>query len=832
MKSSIQSTKPRLSLWQRCVRSGLMSVALALVAQTSTHAQTDLPIYTDAPLSGGWGDWSWASHDLASTAVVHTGSTAIAVNPAPYSALALQHDPFNTTGYGNVTFWINGAAGGQTIRVSATADHNGLAAGVSVGPLAANTWQQVTIPLASLTADALTNFTGFWFQEWSGVDQTTNPLYIDDVVLTGSVPTIPPPPLNGGMALYEDAFVNGWQDWSWASINSANTNPVNTGTSSIAVKAAPSTALRFHHAAMDSSSYTSLTFWINGGNYGGQLLTLNGLLSGTAQMGVPLPPLLANTWQKLTIPLTALGVAGKPDLSDFWFQETGGVDQTANPFYVDDVRLDLAPPPSVVNVTVNGRQKLQVVDERMFGLNAQIWDGSFNTITTAELLNEADNQALRFGGGSLSDTYHWQTNTSEGQTTPWATNTDAFATIAKATHAKVYITANYGTGTPEEAAAWVRYTNKTKNYDFKYWEIGNENYGTWEVDNNNRPNDPVTYATRFKEYYRQMKAVDRSIKIGAVLVADEDSQANYTDQTVTNPRTGLPHNGWSAVMLATFKKLGVTPDFVIYHRYEQGPGGENDAFLLNSAKTWANDAASIRQMLNDYLGKDAKKIEINCTENNSVYANPGKQSTSLVNGLFLADSLANIMKTEFTAFFWWNLRNGQEAGNNNANSLYGWRKYGDYGIVTYATPAGPADRYPTFYVYKLLQHYARGGEKIVSATSDYNGLGVYAVRDHHSKTLNLLLINKHPTAALNVKIKIDGFNMGKAAKVFTYGIPQDEAARTGIGSADVAQSTTVLSGKTFTWSPGPYSATVIQISKPRDDDDRDWCDDNDRHDRD
>src|SRR5262249_6303813 len=156
-----------------------------------------------------------------------------------------------------------------------------------------------------------------------------------------------------------------------------------------------------------------------------------------------------------------------------------------------------------------------------------------------------------------------------------------------------------------------------------------------------------------------MKAVDPSIKIGAVVVADEDSFNNYGDESAVNPRTGATHQGWNAVMLSTLKQLGVTPDYVIYHRYEQGPQGESDAFLLNSARTWGNDAAAIRGMLNDYLGADGARVEIMCTENNSVFTSPGKQTTSLVNGLFMADSIANIMKTEFTGFFWWNLRNGR-----------------------------------------------------------------------------------------------------------------------------------------------------------------------------
>ena len=142
-------------------------------------------------------------------------------------------------------------------------------------------------------------------------------------------------------------------------------------------------------------------------------------------------------------------------------------------------------------------------------------------------------------------------------------------------------------------------------------------------------------------------------------------------------------------MLDTLRQLGVTPDFVVYHRYEQGPGGESDLFLLNSAASWANDAAALRQMLDDYLGPKARHVELAVTEHNSVFSNPGKQTTSLVNGLFYADAIGNLLKTEFNAMLWWDLRNGQEAGNNNSSSLYGWRRYGDYGIVNAADPGGP-----------------------------------------------------------------------------------------------------------------------------------------------
>lgn len=789
-------------------------LAVGFGLRDTAYAQTELSVYDDA-LGSSWENWSWASVDFASTAVVHSGSTSIAVNAGPWTALSLRHVAFDTTGFGNVTFWINGGpSGGQRLHVTATLNDSGQSFGVDIPALAAGTWQQISIPLASLGAADVTSFTGFWVQEWTGNNQPT--FYVDDVAVSRSVVVAPAPPLGHGMALYDDAFAEGWQNWSWAAVNSANVNPVGSGASSIAVRAGPFTALAFHHAAVDTTMYASLTFWINPGR-GQQQLVLRAVLSGSnLQPGFTLPALTADPdhpWQKVTVPLTAFGADRKPDLTDIWLQEIGGVDQAANPFYIDDMRLDLAPPPARVNITVEGKQALRTVDARVFGLNANVWDGSFNTSTTADLLIEAGNQALRFGGGSLSDAYHWETNTSEGQTFQWATNLDSFANVALATGANVFITANYGSGSPQEAAAEVHYANVKKAYGFKYWEIGNESYGTWELDNNTRPHDPVTYATRFKEYARQMKAADPGVKIGAVVVVDEDSFANYSDESATNPRTGAPHQGWNAVMLATLKQLGATPDYVIYHRYEQGPSGESDGFLLSSARTWESDAAAIRSILNDYLGPDAAQVEILCTENNSVFSNPGKQTTSLVNGLFMADSIANIMKTELKGFFWWNLRNGREPANNNNTSLYGWRSYGDYGIVNSATPAGPSDRYPTFYVYKLLKHYARGGEAVLAAASDYNGVAVYAVRDPGSRTVNLLLINKHPTQTLSLSLSVRGVNLGKSAEVFSYGIPQDDAARAGLGSAaDVARSTFALSGPSFVWRPAPYSATVIRLT--------------------
>jgi hypothetical protein len=606
--------------------------------------------------------------------------------------------------------------------------------------------------------------------------------------------------------IYADSLVNGWRNYSWAAVDLSATSPIHTGSHSIEVTCGAFEALYMNHNAFDSGSYAAITFWIHGGPTGGQLLQVQGLLAGNPQTAIALQPLAANTWQQIIIPLASLGVANKPNLDGLWIQDATGSAQP--PFFVDDIKLTAAPPPSQVHLSVNAINMVRSAGR--VGVNSAIWDNVFDSADTISMLTDINNQALRFPGGSSSDDYHWATNTTNNGVF-WANSFAQFSNVATSTRAtNVFITANYGSGTPAEAADWVNNSNVTHQYGFKYWEIGNENYGSWETDNNPRPHDPYTYAMRFQDYFTQMKAIDPTIKVGAVVITGQDTFVNYMDHPATNPATGQTHNGWTPVLLTTLKSLGVTPDFVAYHRYEQEPGDESDAYLLQSARTWGNDAADLRQQLTDYLGEAGSSVEIVCTENNSVSYNVGKQTTSLVNGLFMADSVGQILQTEFRTLVWWDMRNGQEPANNNSALLYGWRQYGDYGLANYADPAGPADRYPTYYAAKLLQHFASGGDQIVSTASDYGLLSVYGAR-RNDGSLSLLIINKSPASTLPAAIDISGYASSANAVIYSYGVPQDEAARTGIGSADVTQTAFGEVAASFAYTFPPYSATVISL---------------------
>ncbi|MDB6108347.1 MAG: Alpha-L-arabinofuranosidase-like protein [Pedosphaera sp.] len=608
----------------------------------------------------------------------------------------------------------------------------------------------------------------------------------------------------GNLQVYGDKLVNGWQDWGWAPGRNLAypTNPA-VGANCIQFSTVTYEAVSFHHTPFDTSAYTNLTFWIkSGGGTPSVHILMNVENPGETQVA-NYPLNISTSWQKVTLPLSSLASANRPNFSRISFQGSG----SPSTFYLDDIQFTANPVPALTHISVNATQTVRTVDARWFGINTAIWDSAFDTAGTISLLGEMGMQTMRFPGGSASDEYHWATGKSSTNTWSWATSFANFAHVATNLGAQACITVNYGTGTPVEAAAWVRHANVTNHYAFKYWEVGNENYGTWETDSNTFPHDPYTYAVRAKDYMQQMRAADPTIKVGVVVTPGENSYANgYTAHPAINPRTGTTNYGWTAVMLSTLKSLSVTPDFVIYHRYPQNPGEENDATLLQSSGGWAVDGAELRQEMTDYFGAGSAGIEILCTENNSVSSGTGKQTTSLVGALFMADSLGRLMKTELNSLYWWDLRNGQDFANNNDASLYGWRNYGDYGIVN-----GQTDRYPTFYAGKLMQYFARGGDTVLNATSDYQGLAAYAVR-RASGALTLLVINKDPLNSMTGQVNVASFIPGSASTIRSYGMPQDNAAQTNGAQVDITQTGFASAGTNFNYTVPPYSLTLLTLA--------------------
>jgi alpha-L-arabinofuranosidase len=518
-------------------------------------------------------------------------------------------------------------------------------------------------------------------------------------------------------------------------------------------------------------------------------------------------------------------------------------------------------------VSVNASQIVQPVSPHDLGVNVAWWDSNLNTAQTAQMVKAAGLSMFRFPGGSSSDSWHFSappTYNGEG-TAP------SMAEFIASVQGAGMITLDYGSASPQEAAAWLAYLNgsttnataigmgpqwndatktwvqkdwKTAGYwaslraaqplaqndglnflrigrsaafGFHYYEVGNEIYGSWETDHHGQggspglPHDPATYIAFAKQFASYAALIDNTISIGL----DVGSIGYF--------------NNWTQKILQQSVTQHFTPGFLSDHSYMQNPGNESDSYLLlntvsdpnnqdpNNPLDWPLRAKGYRNLLNQILGGAASQVELLATEFNSVSYNPGKQTTSLVNGLFVADSIGSILQTEYKSALIWDLRNGWDTGHNNSSSLYGWRQGGDYGLLGGGGPApstGTYIPYPNYFAEQLLSKMVLAGTSVVQTSSDTPTLSAYAVRQSNGH-LDLLVINKDPSQNVTGRFQITGFQPSAQARFWQYGKSQDTAqSHTTDGHSALANFavTLVLSGSSFRYTFPSYSMTVIDLT--------------------
>lgn len=140
--------------------------------------------------------------------------------------------------------------------------------------------------------------------------------------------TLPKP-----FVLYDDELKNGWQNWSWATVDlSANAG----GAKPIRVKGAPWSALALRHDAFSTAGYTKLTFSINGGAEGEQSLAVKATLDGKPIESNYIVKLKAKTWSVVEVPLKEIGAEGKT-IDGFWVQ---GQAAAYGAYYITRIKLE------------------------------------------------------------------------------------------------------------------------------------------------------------------------------------------------------------------------------------------------------------------------------------------------------------------------------------------------------------------------------------------------------------------------------------------------------------------------------------------------------------
>lgn len=142
---------------------------------------------------------------------------------------------------------------------------------------------------------------------------------------------------------------------------------------------------------------------------------------------------------------------------------------------------------------------------------------------------------VRWPGGCFVSGYHWKNGIGPdrkpvadpvwGVTDPNSFGTDEFIAWCRLVGAEPYICTNAGNGTPEEMKEWVEYCNATEGtyaelrkangheqpFNVKYWSIGNENYGWWEIGRKT----PEEWGPMVHKCAGMMRSVDPNIKLAA-----------------------------------------------------------------------------------------------------------------------------------------------------------------------------------------------------------------------------------------------------------------------------------------------------------------------------
>lgn len=261
------------------------------------------------------------------------------------------------------------------------------------------------------------------------------------------------------------------------------------------------------------------------------------------------------------------------------------------------------------------------------------------------------------------------------------------------------------------AADWVRQWNIVERRNVKYWEIGNENYGGWSagyIVNG----DTITgkmYGEMFQVFADSMKAVDPTIKLGAVVFEGE-----------SNPWTGT----WNKDLLPLVENYA---DYLVVHQYFTFAQDANDVSVKQMVEALPLIEETIEGLETEveaYTNKKGDHFPIAMTEFN---VRAGRKNTQQISAVFNAMALGEFVRHNYGLVNIWNIANSFSQGN-------------DHGMLTRNDP--DRDDYnpnPSFYSYFLTQKYF-GDHMVKNSPEHTQGVQVYSTLFSNGN-LGILAVN-------------------------------------------------------------------------------------------
>lgn len=414
-----------------------------------------------------------------------------------------------------------------------------------------------------------------------------------------------------------------------------------------------------------------------------------------------------------------------------------------------------------VQISVNTSNVLANILPSHFGTNLTHFLGEavINDIDFMKNLKNLGKTILRYPGGNGSNQFFWDGNIptailDDSQITindlidgsGWRISPDNFKQILDSTGGTGIIAVNasysrYGISeNPIQTAAsyaadFVRHMNFTLGANIKYWEVGNENYGSWQagyiVDGDTI--DGTKYGDIFNVFADSMKAADNSIKIGAVLF----------------PQDGI-YNNWSKKVLP---KVEDKADFLIIHDYfRRKPNPNNVTYqeMLSSLDEVEQDINIVNNMVSSYTNKPSGYFPIAMTEFNS---KTGEREISMANAIFVVQAIAEQIKNGFSSSILWSFQNGLDS--------YG----GDHGMTARNSPVlNDHSPRPVYYVYHYLQQFL-GDQMVFSYSSDSTVRSYVSRFSSGEDALGFLLVN---TSSNSKIVELDNTSIGNRNNFYWY----------------------------------------------------------------
>lgn len=381
--------------------------------------------------------------------------------------------------------------------------------------------------------------------------------------------------------------------------------------------------------------------------------------------------------------------------------------------------------------------------------------------------------------GNFSSGYNWRDgigpyaarptlrNVAWGSVEPNDFGTDEYLTFTRLLGAARQIGANAGDGTPDMAAAWVRYCNDPKfpARRVPLWEIGNELYGGWQIGHT----DAAGNAARFVRFRRAMLAADPTIQVMATGQGDE-----------FNPDGLAREKTWNdAVLSAAVADGGASPAYLTIHPLVPLPGGLGDrpyeerfeSAMAHPAFMDRTEIPALKQSILDAEGPNAK-TRIASTEWGIIVGGDGWQqgpnhnvtAGAIYNALTLNTYLRNgdwVTLANMTAL----LHGG--GIKKNRGVVYVDPQYYTQQLYTVAHPAKPVG---TDWAGPGRDVPQRGFLPAVSNVSDVD---VFSALTADSGKLVTFLVNRRQSDTRPVSLRVAGFTAARrSATILTSTDPQ------------------------------------------------------------